>query len=139
MLAAIERSVPSPPAGSTILTFGHPARVAPGVPVFYDNWDLSGAVRLMWLDRDFVAYPVLHGSALACDAAALEMRSLATPSATPIVPRDRRVPYGRAILVDVPRARALHPVDRDQCRRALAQLTPGPWEAPRRGRGEETA
>ena len=138
VLAAIERSVPAPPAGSTILTFGHPARVAPGVPVFYDNWDLSGAARLMWPDRVFEAYPVLHGSTVTCGADALELRLLATPSATRLAPRDDRVPYGLAILVDVPRARAVRPTAGAQCRRALAQLTPGPWEAPRRRRGEET-
>ena len=68
VLAALRAAVPDPPPGATLYTFNHPTWQAPGVPVFASTWDLLGAARVVYDDRDVVAYPILPGVTFVCGA-----------------------------------------------------------------------
>jgi hypothetical protein len=122
-LARLLAAVPHPRTGSTILAFGTAPDVAPGLPVYYDNWDLSGAVQLALHDGSIAAYPVFAGASLDCRAGELQIRNLPTPSPEySIVPKGSVVPYGRVIFADVKAREALVPRDPIACRRALDRL-----------------
>ena len=59
---------PRPRAGSRLVAFDVPAFAAPGVPVFHESWDLSGALRIRWDDDSIEAYPVNNGRVVVCRA-----------------------------------------------------------------------
>jgi hypothetical protein len=55
-----------PPLGGGLAAFHVPAFAAPGVPVFHQSWDLTGALRLLWDDHSLQAYPVNNGRTVVC-------------------------------------------------------------------------
>jgi hypothetical protein len=57
---------PRPSPGTTMLVFGVPGFLTPGVPIFYAPWDLTGAVQLYWHDRRLAAWPVTAGVGVIC-------------------------------------------------------------------------
>jgi hypothetical protein len=54
--------------GDRLVAFQVPAFAAPGVPVFHETWDLTGALRLLWRDDSLEAYPANNGRVVVCRA-----------------------------------------------------------------------
>ena len=121
----------APPDGSVVLTFGHPAEVAPSVPVFNASWDLFAAARVRTGEPDIDAYPVYTGSRLRCSLDGVTIDYLASPY--DIDPTDNGTPrtpnYDQVVFVDVSHGQHAVIRSRDECRDALRELTLGPFRA----------
>jgi hypothetical protein len=127
VLEAVDRA--SPPEGSLVLTFDHPAETAPGVPVFNASWDLHPAAQL--LGRAIHTYPVFEGARLKCSAESLTVQRLPTPLYR-VIHLDQRgtprtFPYSRVVFVDAETERHAVIRTREQCLDALSSYPPGPW------------
>jgi len=97
---------PAPPRGGGLAAFGVRAFAAPGVPVFHQSWDLTGALRLLWDDQSLQAYPVNNGRAVACAPAGVEVTG---EDETP------RLPYGRTRFFDAATGRSVRIGSRSDC------------------------
>jgi hypothetical protein len=100
-------NTPPPPAGGGLAAFHVPAFTAPGVPVFHQSWDLTGALQLLWDDYSLQAYPVNNGRTVACAAADIEVTG-----------RGERgeLPYGRTRFFDTANGRSAPIRSRAGCR-----------------------
>jgi hypothetical protein len=134
VLEAVERA--SPADGSLVLTFGHPAETAPGVPVFNASWDLHPAAQLR-TDSAIHAYPVFEGARLKCSAESLTVQRLPTPLYWTIILEQRATPrtfpYSQVVFVDAADGRHAVIRTREQCLEALDSFPPGPWRGDRLG------
>jgi hypothetical protein len=65
----------SPPLGDgdSLVAFRVPAFAAPGVPVFHETWDLTGALRLRWGSDSLEAYPANNGRVITCRPAGVHV------------------------------------------------------------------
>jgi hypothetical protein len=138
VLAAIGRLGPLPPE-TTIYTFGHAAQSAPGIPVFFDTWDLNGAARLVTGDPSLRAYPAYRGARFRCRASGIAT-SLPAPTGflsggaphpfegVPEWGPDPGARYGRTVFVDVASGTSTPIRDREQCARAARRFAPGPLQ-----------
>jgi hypothetical protein len=136
VLATLREVLPHPRAGTTILTFGTPAQVAPRLPVFYEDWDLNGAAQFIYRDGSLNAYPVFSGAQFKCDAAGVTP-FLPTPSSFHYLdPRvnGQQLPlhYGSVIFVDIIGRRTHSIASPRQCLEAVRQFRPGAVESPSR-------
>jgi hypothetical protein len=127
VLEAVERA--PAPEGSLVLTFGHPAETAPGVPVFNASWDLHPAAQL--LGKPIHTYPVFEGARLKCSDESLTVQRLPTPLYR-VIHLDQRgtprtFPYSRVVFVDAETERHAVIRTREQCLDALSSYPPGPW------------
>lgn len=120
VLATIERTIPSPPANSTIYTFGHPGGERDGVSIFGYQWDLDGAVGLLYDTPTLNAYPMLEGTTMSCLAAGVG------PVGDGWSPEAHGAPYGTAYFVDVASSTAERIDSRDECLAAQPRFVPGP-------------
>jgi hypothetical protein len=118
-LERLQIALPHPPAGSTIFTFGYPARSAPGVPIFETPWELRGAVDLRWNERSLKAVPIYRQSVLCgrSQISALEFGA------------DYTAPYGHAVFVDLPSGRTRDVGSARACAQAREFFRPGPVDA----------
>jgi hypothetical protein len=119
VMAAIDYRFPRLAAGTTILTFGAPAEVAPGAPIFVATWDLSGALEIARGDHSLHAFPIYQSVALRCRVGYVFIhlpgsRGTATPS------------YGRLFFLDVNTWRFARIRSREACTQALGRFRPGP-------------
>ncbi len=124
VIGAIEGSLPRPPRGATILTFGHPTvSENPGLPIFSSFWELRGAVQVTYDDSSIAAYPALPGTSVVCgrDGAYLSGQAYDPGFADS---------YGQIYLLDVPSGRLERPTDRRHCRAVAPDFLPGPAQAP---------
>jgi len=123
------RTLPPPPSGTTVYTFGIAGETAPLVITFVGYWDLRGAVRVLWDDQSLRAVPSptierdAPGNAeddwgIGCGRTAAEPRGFQWN------PKDASA-YGRTLFVDVPSGR--HEVIRSerQCKAAVARYLRG--------------
>jgi len=110
-LNGIRALVPDPPPGTTIFMRQPTPEVAPGISTFSWRWDLSGATKVTYRDGAVSGYPILPGSGLVCEPAAIRPRGNGLEAYS--------VQYGHAILVDVDSNRVLGADDRASCRRAV--------------------
>jgi hypothetical protein len=123
------RTLPAPPSGSTVYTFGIPGETAPLVITFVGYWDLTGAVRLLWDDQSLRAVPSstvqrdTPGNSqgdwgIGCGGNAAEPRGYQWS------PKDASA-YGRTLFVDIPSGR--HEVIRSerQCNAAVTRYLLG--------------
>jgi hypothetical protein len=119
-LNAIHAALPTLPPFSNVLLFDTPGFAAPGVPVFFSNVDLGGAVKLLYGSPSVGATPILQSTPLACTLT----------EAVPKGPLDRPAPYGRAFAVDALARRAPARIgSRGQCMnvlRTFSRLPLGP-------------
>jgi hypothetical protein len=115
-LERLQIALPHPPAGSTIFTFGYPARSAPGVPIFQTPWELRGAVDLRLNERSLRAIPIFRQGVLCgrSEISALEFGA------------DYTARYGRAVFVDLPTGRTWHIGSARACAQAREIFRPGP-------------
>jgi hypothetical protein len=129
VLAAVERA--SPRDFSVVLTFGHPAQIRPGIPVFNQTYDLWPAAQLRTGTEGAIhTYPVFDGARLRCSPKGLALEFLATPFYRVMNLRDRGTdklqPYGNVMFVDVGSGRRAVIGSREQCSEALREFPPGP-------------
>lgn len=122
-LAAVKSHVPRPAPHTTLYMFGVPSRVAEHIPVFEANWDLNGAVKLMWDDGTLHGYPVFDGVEVVCAPRAVY------PSKADEFGTSEASSYGRALFVDGRTGRWRPVADRADCLAALREFTPGPETA----------
>ncbi len=118
LLATFDSELPHLPRQSTVLTFGYPAEVAPGVLIFARSWDLLGAVQLEAKDDTLAAYPVYRGVEVLCreNHVAVNMGGFAKLSLS----------YGRLFFLDVPTGRHERIRTRVSCGPALRTFRAGP-------------
>lgn len=118
VLGAAKRSLPDPPPGAQILTFGHPAASAPNVPVFVDRGDLTGALQVAYERTSLQAAPVYQGSRLSCGERSVTVNSQ----------YDGRFAYSyrSLVFVEPPTGRVAAVRDRATCQAAVATFVPGP-------------
>jgi hypothetical protein len=117
-LRNIKAQYPRVPDDSTLLTFGYPGYQAPGVPIFAVSWDLDNALKLQYHNNSLHGYPVVAPTAVQCTSGGVVVGGGAISGAPPI-------PYGRAILFDVPSGRHDVPRSARACRAAAPSYTPG--------------
>jgi hypothetical protein len=96
-----------PPAGGGLAAFHVPAFTAPGVPVFHQSWDLTGALRLLWGDYSLRAYPVNNGRTMVCAAVDVEVFG---------DDETAQLPYGRTRFFDAANGRSAPIRSRAGCR-----------------------
>jgi hypothetical protein len=120
ILGLIRAGLPDPPDHSVVYLFGHPAFYAPGVPVFAAEWDLRGALKLVYRDPTLEGYPQMSGG-MACTATTVY------PTGEGYGPA-QGARYGRAFFVDAQTSTVLRVTDRRVCRKALERFKPGPFE-----------
>jgi hypothetical protein len=127
VLEAVERA--EAPDGTLVLTFGHPAETAPGVPVFNASWDLHPAAQVL-TGADIHTYPVFEGAELKCARDSFTVQRLPTPLYEVILIAQRGTPrtfpYGAVIFVDAASGRTEVIRSREECERALRLFRPGP-------------
>jgi hypothetical protein len=119
ILRTLRQRLPTPAAGSTILTFGFTAWTAPGVPVFAASWDLNGAAELLYRNSSLNAYPMLVGSVPVCGPASVY------PVGSGYGPAFAK-PYGEMYLVDIATGRVAAPRNRAQCAAEVPSFQPAP-------------
>jgi hypothetical protein len=129
VLAAVERA--SPPDYAVVLTFGHPAQIRPGVPVFNQTYDLWPAAQLRTgTDGGIHTYPVFEGARLRCTPKGVALDFLATPFYRVMNLRERGTDklqgYGNVMFVNVADGRRAVIGSREQCSEALREFPPGP-------------
>ncbi len=147
VLAFVDHA-PRPPNDSTIYVFDMPGETAQRVPVFYDTWDLNGAVRVTLDNPSLRAYPVFEGSKLVCADGFIYPEILAGPYsrlddwastgkaqglrsyAPPVYSGDQGAPYGKILFVDANTGATEFVRDRASCESAVAEFEPGPFRAP---------
>lgn len=120
VLSAIEARFPQLHSGTTVVTFGAPALVQPGAPIFYANWDFPSAVQLKYHDRELNAVPVYETVTVRCRPRRLVVQlpgSRGTATAR----------YGRVFFLDVPSRRTRRISSAAACGSALRQFHPGPY------------
>jgi hypothetical protein len=115
VLRAVRTSLPHPAPRTTIYTFGAPTFAARGIPVFSLPFDLKAAVRLRYDDASIQAYPVAGDTVINCAATGLY------PTGGTYGPA-HGAPYGSAVFVEVPNARAIRIASRAQCLRWRTRL-----------------
>jgi hypothetical protein len=96
-----------PPAGGALAAFHVPAFAGPGVPVFHQSWDLSGALRLRWDDYSLSAYPVNNGRTVECAGTAVQVTGEEERA---------QLPYGRTRFYDAANGRSAPIRSRAGCR-----------------------
>jgi len=122
VLGTINRLVPNPRHGSTILAVGQPLFYAPGIPVFAASWDLDGAVKIQYRDHSVRAQPVAPGETVACRPDGVALLPGGSPPGRPIVSS----PYGRTYIVHVPQAEPALVRSLRACVALAPHLKPGP-------------
>lgn len=66
VLGVLERAVPEPRRGTAIWAFGQPVEISPGVPVFANYWNMTGAVALLYHDHHVRGFVGLPGTRFEC-------------------------------------------------------------------------
>lgn len=123
---ALERVVDAAstlPPGSTVFTFGWPAQVSDGIPIFYVDWDLDGALAVRAGNRFRHAYPVYDRATFVCAPRAVSVQY-------PEFGSTAFAGYRRAFFLDVPTGRLERVTSRAACVRARATFRPGALQAP---------
>jgi hypothetical protein len=115
-LERLQDALPHPQPGSTIFTFGYPAKSAPGVPIFQNPSDLRAAINLRWNDRSLRAVPV-YGQNVSCGR-----REISSPAFDP----KYAAAYGRAVFVDLATGGTQPIGSAGACAQARRVFRPGP-------------
>jgi hypothetical protein len=102
------RALPPLEDGEAVFTFRHPTKVAHGVPVFAQPWDLDGAVKMVLDNQNVSALPVRPTATLVCG------RHTAAP-ADPGFKEPDPGHYGKLVFVDIPTGRSVRIDNRAQC------------------------
>lgn len=112
VIGAMLESHAPPPRGATLYVVGHPFSIG-GVPVFSSTFATRSAAKV-YLDPSFQAAPLGGLAKLVC------RRDGVYPAESPGTP----VPYGKALVVEVPAARITRITSRAVCLQGRFPLTP---------------
>ena len=123
VLAVSDQVLPRLPHRATILTFGVPAMISSGPPIFNETWDLHGAVELDRNDPSLRAFPIYTGVRVICHADRLSISARGEYNVPTVL-------YGRIFFLDIPGRRVERVRNRTACRAALDGFRPGPLTAP---------
>jgi hypothetical protein len=121
VLHVITATIPHPRPDSTVYTFGEAGTVAPGLPVFFSDFELKNAVKVAYGRGDVSGYPVVTGD----DTASCTPQGVVVSVGT--TPLNQPSPYGRSYFLDIPSARYELITSARACRSALASFHPGPY------------
>jgi hypothetical protein len=113
-------AIPPLAPGTTVVTFGFPALVEPGAPIFYANWDYRSAVQLRQHDKRLNVVPVYVTVRLRCRPRRLIVQ-LPGSRGTAVAR------YGPLLFLDVPTGRRRRIASVEGCASALRQFRPGPY------------
>jgi hypothetical protein len=132
VLSQLRLAVPHPLKGQTLYVFGAPSKVSAGIPIFFETWDLNGAVRLMFNDASLVAYPIYAGTRFVCGPPGMHPSREAYPNGPDGgYGESERARYGKGLFVDLPSRRAQRIDSRAACLAATRRFRPGPLYASR--------
>jgi hypothetical protein len=116
VLEVVRKAVPDPPPGTAIWTFGQPVEISPGVPVFANYWNMTGAVALMYHDHRVRGFVGLPGTTFECGPAGLIPRQDPEYAAPPAARLGRfGSRYGRTYFVDTVSGQFTNLKTRRQC------------------------
>jgi hypothetical protein len=118
---SLRGGLPHPREGATIYAFDYPAYTDPGVPTFASNWDLNGAVKLLYHRSSISGYPAVVGVSMICTSDSVY------PSGDGYTAQFG-ARYGLAYLIDVSTGQVAAPRSRTECARDVPQFRPGPLE-----------
>jgi hypothetical protein len=118
-LSALKRTVKKPAGGSTIFSFGYPAEVSPGIPIFTHFWDLNGALRITFDDSSLKGLPIYRPGGIICDKSFVYASLFGVEHASP---------YGRTMFVDAAARRLIAVRSRSVCTASKTRFRPGPRE-----------
>jgi hypothetical protein len=116
VLEVVRKAVPDPAPGTAIWTFGQPVEMSPGVPVFANYWNMTGAAALMYHDHRVRSFVGLPGTTFECGADGLTPRQepeYAPPPADKLGRFGSR--YGRTYFVDTVSGQFTNFKTRRQC------------------------
>lgn len=116
VLGVIERAVPDPQPGTAIWVFGQPVEITPGVPVFSNYWNMTGAVALLYHDHRIRGFVGLPGTRFECQADGLVPRQdpeYAPPPAAKLGRFGSR--YGKTWFVNTVSGQFTNLESRSQC------------------------
>lgn len=125
-VTAFRETVPHPPPGSTLYSFGLPGETSKLVLAFTADWDLTGAVR--WIYRDGTLRGVPSASILPTYSGNTPENSGIACRRTSVRPKgyfwhdEDASPYGKTIFVHVPTREARVIRTPAECRRAVADF-----------------
>jgi len=110
-LATMQESVPKPPAGAMVWTFGQPIEQVPGIPVFGNTWDMTSSVQLMWRDSTIYSVPAYPDLQFDCGS------GMVGPAGDLLEEGPYRVRYGKAYFVNTVTGAYAVPRNRPECLR----------------------
>jgi hypothetical protein len=119
-LSALKQTAQRPSAGSTIYTFGYPAEVPPGIPIFTHYWDMNGAVRLTFNDPSLDGRPIYVPGGVVCTRAFVYPTRFGLKYASN---------YGKTLFVDLRAHKALVVRSQSRCDEAKKMFRPGALNA----------
>ncbi|HEY2374284.1 MAG TPA: hypothetical protein VGH82_17320 [Gaiellaceae bacterium] len=122
VLSVIDARFPRLDPGATVVTFGYPALVQPGAPIFYATWDFPGAVQLQHHDKRLSAVPVYETVELHCRPQRLVVRLPGSRGTA--TPR-----YSKLFFLDVPSGHTSRIASAAACGSAIRRFRPGPYFA----------
>jgi hypothetical protein len=117
-------ALPTPEPNSTIFLGGQPIEILPGFPVFGNDFDATGAVRVIFHDGSLRGLPLFPDSQFTCNPRALH----AETTSLRYVATD--IPYGKAIFLDTVTGTHQRPLSVKDCRRTLKALPISPAYPP---------
>lgn len=115
-LTVVKGAVPHPAPGTGIYMYGHEASLDYGVPVFRTTWDFNAAVQLTYHDRSLSGYPLVPGTQLVCNAAAMYPNGNGYD-------RSWAAPYGTQVLVNALSGASQRISDRADCQAAGVRVS----------------
>ncbi len=111
IVEVVRRTVPDPPDGATVYTFGAKTYAGPGIAVFAHRFDLRGALRVRLREPTLRAFPIRRRT---------RRWDCGREFTRPAGGRRQRGRYGRVYFVDVPHRRSAAIRSQAECRRLVA-------------------
>jgi hypothetical protein len=110
-----------PVHGATVYTFGEAGTVAPGLPIFFSNFELRNAVKIAYDRGDISAYPVVT------DDDVVNCHPWGITVDTGTIPLNSPSSYSQSYFFDVPTGRHERIESEATCTAALSSFRPGPY------------
>jgi hypothetical protein len=123
LLRVLTSDLRDPVHGSTVYTFEEAGTVAPGLPVFFSNFELTNAAKVAYHRGDVSAYPVVvEDDVLHCGP-----RSITVDAGN--VALNLPSPYGRSYFFDVSAGKYAQIDSLAACNTTLSDFHPGPYSS----------
>jgi hypothetical protein len=126
VLTSVRTALPDPPHGSTIWTFGQPAEISPGIPIFGNTWDMTSSVQLMYSDPTMRSFVGFSGTTFVCRPDAIVPGGPSYVVPNPRALENLSSAYGETYFVETTTGRWKRLDTPAQCRRASASFQRSP-------------